>query len=105
MKYAFDVNEFASGETYKPGDRVLVALFEDFANRGEWYDAIKEYADTGYPGNLDPNIRRFHGWRGTTNNIAVTACGVYVIKDVKRLDDYGRVRIVLHRKDIRKEEP
>lgn len=105
MKYNIIADEFYSEETYKPGDRVLVTQHEDFNNQNEWYSVSKRYADTGYPGNLKRDVFRFHGWRGTTDGVSVTACGVYVIRDVKRLDDYGRVQIVLHRKDVRKEEP
>ena len=105
MKYTILADEFYSDETYKPGDKVLVTQHEDFNSQNEWYSVSKKYADTGYPGNLDRNVYRFHGWRGTTNNVSVTACGVYVIKDVKRFDDYGRVMISLSRKDVKKEEP
>jgi hypothetical protein len=30
----------------------------------------------GFGGNSDPNIRRYHGWRGTTNDWSVYAYGV-----------------------------
>ena len=38
----------------------------------------------GFPGNSNRNIRRFHGWRGTTDEIHVSATGVRVCEDVLR---------------------
>ena len=32
-------------------------------------------ADEGVPGNTNPNIRRYHGWRGTTQDRALYALG------------------------------
>ena len=54
-------------------------------------------------GNINHNEFRFHGWRGTTNNISVTACGVYEIKKVQELEDY-RVKVTIGRKDLKKGE-
>lgn len=36
----------------------------------------------GATGNADPSIRRFHGWRGTTNDISVTALGLRRIEKI-----------------------
>ena len=49
-------------------------------------------------GNSNENIRRFHGWRGTYNNVATYALGVYKVasiaqkefkKSVKYYIDFG----------------
>ena len=104
MKYTIIVDEYqAMGDRFAVGDKVLVLLKEDFNSGEEWYTLSKTYAETGYPGNIDHNEFRFHGWRGTTNNIAVTACGVYEIKKVQELEDY-KVKITIGRKDLKKGE-
>ena len=43
----------------------------------DWNDD-ETLINEGYPGNSDNTIKRFHGWRGTTNDIAVYAHGVRV---------------------------
>lgn len=104
MKYIIIVDEYeAISEGYKAGDKVLVLQKEDLNDGFEWYTLSKTYAETGYPGNIDHNEFRFHGWRGTTNNISVMACGVYEIKKVQELEDY-RVKVTLGRKDWKKGE-
>lgn len=104
MKYTIIVDEYeAISEGYKAGDKVLVLQKEDLNDGFEWYILSKTYAATGYPGNLDHTEFRFHGWRGTTNNIAVTACGVYEIKKVEMRDDY-KAKITIGRKDWKRGE-
>lgn len=39
----------------------------------------------GISGNMNAAIKRFHGWRGTTNGLSVTAHGVHAIVSVKAL--------------------
>lgn len=53
----------------------------------EWKDDPAQYKflsdiETGWPGNLDSSIRRYHGWRGTTNNIYAEALGVFEVLDI-----------------------
>lgn len=104
MKYTIIVDEYqAMEDRFAVGDKVLVLLKENFNSGEEWYTLNKTYAETGYPGNIDYNEFRFHGWRGTTNNIAVTACGVYEIKKVEMRDDY-KAKITIGRKDWKRGE-
>lgn len=104
MKYTIIVDEYeAISEGYKAGDKVLVLQKEDLNDGFEWYAISKAFAEIGYPGNLDHTEFRFHGWRGTTNNIAVTACGVYEIKKVEMRDDY-KAKVTIGRKDWKRGE-
>jgi len=49
----------------------------------------------GIGGNSNPDIKRFHGWRGTTNNIARYAEGVRKCESVKVAGKYSKkLRIV-----------
>jgi len=41
---------------------------------------------TGIGGNADPKIKRYHGWRGTTNNVAAYA------KGQRRLEAVGQFK-------------
>ena len=42
----------------------------------------------GIPGNMDRNDREYHGWRGTTNNIATYVHGVRRIEKVEKVNGY-----------------
>lgn len=48
----------------------------------------------GFPGNADPAVHRFHGWRGTTNDISVTALGVFTVLDItEQKNGISRIRL------------
>lgn len=46
------------------------------------FSSDQELINNGMGGNSNHNIKRFHGWRGTTNDIAVHACGVRICEKV-----------------------
>lgn len=107
MKYTFIVQTAYKDETYKVGDKVLVThmYHELIPNDEGWWDISKRHAEEGYPGNMDCTVKRFHGWRGTYNNISTTAMGVYEIKKVESLDDWGdEIKVTIGRKDWKKGE-
>lgn len=104
MKYTIKVDAYkAMG--IEAGDKVMV-LEKHNENTGDtWYTVSKSHAETGYPGNADNSIRKFHGWRGTTNNISTTACGVYEVKSVEALDKFcEQYKVKVGRKDFKKGE-
>jgi len=37
----------------------------------------------GIGGNMDSSVKHYHGWRGTTNNISVEACGLRRIEKIQ----------------------
>ena len=106
MRYTFIVQTAYKDETYKVGDKVLVLHYYNESNlNGEWYDISKRHAEEGYPGNMDHTVKRFHGWRGTYNNISTNAMGVYEIKKVEELDKWGdEIKVTIGRKDLKKGE-
>lgn len=107
MKYTFIVQTAYKDESYKVGDKVLVLhkYHELIPNDEGWYDISKRHAEEGYPGNMDYTVKRFHGWRGTTNNISTYAMGVYEIKKIEELDDWGdEIKVTIGRKDWKKGE-
>ena len=104
MKYTIKVDAYkAMG--IEAGDKVMV-LEKHNENTGvTWYTVSKSHAEIGYPGNMDHNERRFHGWRGTTDNVSTTACGVYEVLSVEPTDKHGEFFTVkVSRKDLKKGE-
>ena len=43
----------------------------------------------GVPGNMNREICRYHGWRGTSDGIVKTAYGLRKIKSMETLDKYS----------------
>lgn len=80
------------GFTPKVGQEVILISRKDTSIGGskEVFSAVLHTGE-GIPGNLS-NERRYHGWRGTTNDIAAYAYGVRKITKVDNIDmgaDYG----------------
>lgn len=71
----------------KVGDEVvLVECYDSNSGTTRWQIRI---APDGIGGNMDDSVKRFHGWRGTTNNVSITAHGLRrVIKVTDKEDDY-----------------
>lgn len=112
MQYTYMFNSYQTPgieNIYHVGDQVLVYSMV-YNNEGgkEYFDISKYYAAEGYPGNIDKNIKKFHGWRGEYNNVATYAHGVYTIKSIEKVagkyaqDEY--TKITINRKDIKKGE-
>ena len=72
------------------GQEVILIGRENVMRGGEEFTIIN--ALEGIGGNMDSNVKRFHGWRGTTNDIALYAHGLRKITKVESVDlgaDYG----------------
>ena len=116
MKYTFKwtedscpIRSFESADIHV-GDEVLVySRTDDLTGCTEWF-LSREFANGGYPGIMNPSIRRYHGWRGTYNNTRTEAHGVYRIDAIERsyrTTKWGREpvdTIRLNHKDLRKGE-
>lgn len=61
----------------------LVILFErsNINSGSSKWDCIP-WGGEGIEGNLNPHIKRYHGWRGTTNNVSIDAYGLRKVKKV-----------------------
>ena len=81
MKWVYLFDEYAisyqdiGGTEINEGDAVLMYCRENLITGDYTWHIRKDFAETGYPGNVDGDIRCFHGWRGTTNDIRVEAFG------------------------------
>jgi hypothetical protein len=49
----------------------------------------------GMGGNMDTNIKRFHGWRGTTCDTSRSADGVHICEKVSRKEFQRHVRYTI----------
>lgn len=91
--------EMDAPELPEPGKDYLVYMRSDVGpNLHErepdmirWNDD-PEMLERGFPGNSNPSIRRFHGWRGTTDDTHIEALGVRKCLDVKRKEFEKSVR-------------
>lgn len=63
------------GSDFKPGDEVLLTEHYNISNNTTFW-RIFHHTGKGVPGNENNHICRYHGWRGTTNDISVHAHGV-----------------------------
>ena len=111
MKYVYTFEGYMYPDIrkiYHVGDRVLVYSRHNNNTGNVTYEISKKYAVDGYPGNVNHNIKRFHGWRGEYNNVSTYAHGVYTIKAVEVVagkhapDEF--VKITLNRTDIKNGE-
>ena len=100
--YSFAWDSRLEHGSYGIGDEVLVYSRVDNMKGTEEFRFSKRFAANGYPGNMGSSITRFHGWRGTTDDVAVYAHGVYTIKNIEYSKGTGTVKFTLNRKDIRK---
>ena len=53
----------------------------------------------GIPGNSDWRVKRTEGWRGTTNDVSITAYGVRLIEESRPVKRGRGWRVVLSRKE------
>lgn len=72
-------------EIFKVGDEVvLVETINELTNVSTFEPRI---ATDGIGGNMDNNVKRYHGWRGTTNNKALFAHGLRRILKIEDVED------------------
>ena len=83
------------------GKEYVLIENEDIETGEIWY-IFKANTSQGAGGNTSPTVYRYHGWRGTTNNIQRYALGVRrVLKIVEQKN--GMTRITLS-DDLKKDE-
>ena len=76
--------DFASQPDYKVDDLVILYCRENILTGKTSYNIIPDNGQ-GMGGNLDSAIKRYHGWRGTTNDISVHALGC---RKILAISDY-----------------
>lgn len=73
------------------GDYAILVLRTNVIT-GEKHYMLYPDNGVGIAGNMKPEIRRYHGWLGTTNNISVKALGLRMII-AAHVCKNGRVRV------------
>ena len=84
LRHYTDGAHIGSGPEVKVGDEVILIERYDI-NEGTTQWQIR-LAPDGVPGNSDSRVKRYHGWRGTTNDISITAHG---LRRVVKVAQYG----------------
>lgn len=87
LRHYTDGARIGSGPEVKVGDEVvLVERYDSNSGTTQWQ--IRNAPD-GIGGNMDDSVKRFHGWRGSYNNVSITAHGLRkVIKVMDKEDGY-----------------
>lgn len=90
----YDMFDFRTngGNGLNVGDVYAVAEEENVMN-GEKRHIFKS-ADSGFAGNMDSNDKRFHGWRGTTNDWHREALGVFEVLKIEQQKN-GKLKVTL----------
>lgn len=77
----------------REGDEAILACKTDTSTGGEtWY----LYLGEGIPGNMNADVKRCHGWRGTTAKISTDAFGLRRVEKVTRTKD-GKIKVTVGR--------
>ena len=79
--------EMAHGAPLTAGIEVMLVEKDDTSN-GKKSFSIR-LAPDGIGGNEDGEVKRFHGWRGTTNDSAIYAHGMREVLSVSEPDGRG----------------
>ena len=75
------------------GDEAILVCRTDTINGCEKWSLFK---GDGVPGNMNSNVKRYHGWRGTTGKTSVDAFGMRRIEKVTRTKD-GEIKVTVGR--------
>lgn len=71
----------------KVGEKVMLVEKTNELSGDIWWEIVRN-SDDGISGNMNAEIKRYHGWRGTTSNIGTYAHGLrQVIKASELVED------------------
>lgn len=93
---------FRNGLDLTIGTEYVVVERSNENNGAHWHE-LRRHTKGGIPGNMDHNIRRYHGWRGTTNNTSTVALGLRKIVAVTKYKN-GNVKVTMS-DDLLPDEP
>lgn len=102
------IETLTNDDSVQPGDVVAVATkSNNYHKTSIILTSDPERVSMGFGGNMNPEICKFHGWRGTTCDVSFNAYGVRKVESViSRSMANGRwkLRIVLGRDLVRDKE-
>ena len=87
-----DEYEMRYGIVIETGKEYVLVEYKNINSGNTEYYLSPDIVGVG--GNMDANIKRFHGWRGTTNNRQKIALGVRKVNAIKTFKT-GNSRITL----------
>lgn len=73
---------------------IYTVLEKTNVNSGARWFVLIPGDNGGVGGNMNPSVKRYHGWRGTTNDISTDACGVHQVEEILQYKN-GNVKIKL----------
>lgn len=95
-RYESDGTPVQAPPTWEPvyavGNEVVLVRIDNLRTGSVEYEI--RTAPNGIGGNMNRHIRQFHGWRGTTNDIHMTAIGRRKIKKISTLKN-GTVAVTV----------
>lgn len=81
------------------GDEYIVGT-QSNTMTGKEYLIAKPHDGEGFHGNMSSTVKRYHGWRGTTDNVAIYAYGVRRLLGVKITGKRSKVVTVRFGRDL-----
>lgn len=94
---ADDVNLPTVGQTYMVGQSEYVGPDRDRVRQPRL--CFEPDNGEGWPGNSNPNICRYHGWRGTTDDWSFYGCGVRRCLAVRRTGKRSQRIVIVFGRD------
>ena len=82
------------------GDEVI--LMECRYREGDTYYEIVKHTGEGYPCNANKEIKRYHGWLGTTDGYYRYAHGVRKVTEIALADEFAALSRMMEGKALRR---
>lgn len=100
-------NPYYPGDDVKVGDEYILVKIVETKQDDYTHWGLLEHDGHGVPGNSNPDITRYHGWRGTSYGTALYAYGLRKVTAVttgkdKSGDEWIKITVG---KDILPDEP
>lgn len=93
MRQKTFVTDFHTRFTPIVGDEaILICRLDTISGYEEWC----LYQGDGVPGNMNPSVKRYHGWRGANARISVYAFGLRRIEKVTPTKN-GQLKVTVGR--------
>ena len=101
-KTDFEYNSLCDGEIKEGKVYTIIEYYNERNPRDKWY-WLRPGDNGGVSGNANQQIKRYHGWRGTTYGIAKYACGLRQVLEIIQYKN-GNYKITLGN-DLKANEP
>ena len=86
------------------GKVYMVGYSTDTTENGSDMMVWREDNGEGFPGNSDPSIKCYHGWRGTYNDTAFYACGLRRCLAIRETGKRSRRTVIVFGRDLAKDK-